>query len=366
MFGGKVFMFVLEEFLHSGAILQESSTSWLVFWGDYSWSKSPSASQPSLYAPDFFMKNENPWLNFNSFSKISSSELQKILEGRKDGEKISLKQLQQQWEEMNSLSWNWREPNKSEFEQEFNQFKELFQSSQLKKAVPISFLKSPVIPEGFVLKNLIHKLLLSESGHHGYGFWTEEEGLIGISPEILLEQNKSKISSVALAGTAEDPQDLINDPKQLKEHHLVSQGIKESFKHDEVHLGETQAWNAGSFWHLKTPIEIELKKAMSFDSLIHKFHPTPALGGYPKKSYWSWAIENSYGRNERMRFGAPFGVRQSDEQCKIIVAIRNVQWNNQDGLKLISGCGIVEESELESEWKESELKRESVRRMFGI
>ncbi|MCH2533877.1 MAG: chorismate-binding protein [Bdellovibrionales bacterium] len=359
-------MFVLDQFLYSGAVIQESDTSWLVFWGDYSWEDKPDPNQPSLYAPDFFMKNQNQWLWFKNYKSFTSSELQQSLEGRKEGEKISLKQLQHQWEQMNSLTWNWKQPEKSDFAQEFQEIQQLFDSQKLEKAVPIVFAKSPIIPEDFVLKNLIHKLLLTAPGQHAYGFWTQEEGMLGISPEVLFEKNKNNLKTLALAGTAQDPQALIKDQKQLKEHHLVIEGIKESFNGHKLTTKETEAWSVGDFWHLKTPIQIELQTDLKFEQIVSKFHPTPALGGYPKSHFWDWAIENSQGKEQRMRFGAPFGVHLSSSESKVLVAIRNVQWNETEGLSVISGCGVVPESQLDSEWNELSLKRQAVFRMFGL
>lgn len=359
-------MFVLDQFLYSGAILQESDTSWLVFWGDYQWMDKPDPNQPSLYAPDFFMKNQNFWLWFKNYARFSSAEIQQALEGRKEGEKISLKQLQLQWEQMNSLTWNWKSPEKQEFEQEFKQIHELFDKNQLQKAVPIVFSKSPIIPEDFILKNLIHKLLLTSPGQHAYGFWTPEEGLLGITPEVLFEKQDKELKTVALAGTAEDPQELIKDSKQLKEHHLVTEGIKNSFNGHTVQADETKAWNVGAFWHLQTALRIQLNSELSFDDIVSRFHPTPALGGYPKSNYWNWAIENSHGKDQRLRFGAPFGVRVSDNESKVLVAIRNIQWNNEFGTQVISGCGVVPESEVDLEWNELNLKQQAVFRMFGL
>jgi isochorismate synthase EntC len=48
------------------------------------------------------------------------------------------------------------------------------------------------------------------------------------------------------------------------------------------------------------------------------------------------------------------------------VAIRNIQFNENGVVSLGSGCGIVNSSELQSEWQELLLKRQTVREMLGI
>jgi isochorismate synthase EntC len=48
-----------------------------------------------------------------------------------------------------------------------------------------------------------------------------------------------------------------------------------------------------------------------------------------------------------------------------LVAIRNIQWQDEK-IRLGSGCGIVKSSQIEREWQELKLKRESVKRMLSI
>ena len=47
------------------------------------------------------------------------------------------------------------------------------------------------------------------------------------------------------------------------------------------------------------------------------------------------------------------------------MAIRMVHWLGKK-VSVPSGCGVIEESRLVSEWRELRLKRESVRSMFGV
>ena len=63
-------------------------------------------------------------------------------------------------------------------------------------------------------------------------------------------------------------------------------------------------------------------------------------------------------------FGAPFGV-SVDGVVEILVAIRMVAWRGHE-IRIPSGCGVIEESRLVSEWRELRLKREAVCRLFGL
>ena len=64
-------------------------------------------------------------------------------------------------------------------------------------------------------------------------------------------------------------------------------------------------------------------------------------------------------------FGAPFGFQSNLSEGFCIVAIRNLYWDGRQ-TKLYSGCGIVEKSQIKKEWKELEVKRNSVKQMLGL
>ena len=64
------------------------------------------------------------------------------------------------------------------------------------------------------------------------------------------------------------------------------------------------------------------------------------------------------------QFGAPFGV-VIDGEFTSVVAIRNISWK-EDAVFLPSGCGVIEESSLQNEWNELELKRQFVKKIFGL
>ena len=63
-------------------------------------------------------------------------------------------------------------------------------------------------------------------------------------------------------------------------------------------------------------------------------------------------------------FGAPLGVQWSGGM-QMVVTIRGLWWE-QDAISLPAGCGIVDGSELEQEWRELGLKRRWVKQAFGL
>jgi len=52
-------------------------------------------------------------------------------------------------------------------------------------------------------------------------------------------------------------------------------------------------------------------------------------------------------------------------EFKSLVAIRNIQWDKNKSY-IGSGCGIVKKSELNKEWAELTLKRNSVKKYLGL
>ena len=105
---------------------------------------------------------------------------------------------------------------------------------------------------------------------------------------------------------------------------------------------------------------MDLESAHAPESLIRRFHPTPALGPLPRTDQtMALLLEWRQRLGCPAEFGAPFGLWDQGE-FHAVVAIRGVWWKKQE-LKLPAGCGIIEASRLVNEWRELRLKRESVK-----
>lgn len=198
-----------------------------------------------------------------------------------------------------------------------------------------------------------------------YGFEFENEGMAGVTPELLFSVEDGVLRTMALAGTGKsDGPSLLADRKEMHEHGLVIEHIANELKHFGVPVvGETVEKVYGALKHLYTPITLRLERKPEFMELIASLHPTAALGGWPRKPAVEW-LEKQPFHVARKRFGAPFGF--SDGQImKCVVAIRGVQWSG-NCLQVASGCGVVKESQVLREWQELELKRRSIYRWLGV
>jgi len=333
----------LQAFFRQGIFLSISPKTLLVGWGELKQQENPASSQASFYSPDFFLKEEKPWIVPEHCSEVDIEEFQGGLT-----HKLS-----------QNISLNWKGADLSFFREQVEDLKIHFSTGKLSKAVPIVFEESSLL-KGFheiAFRNLLpfcSKLNL-------FGFWTEEEGILGATPEILFESNRpGHFQTMALAGT---------DPSHKKdcsrEHQVVIEDIATSLKkYGRVDVQATQTVEFAYLAHLRTLIELETREPLTFLDLISILHPTAALGAIPKPQGRKW-LEKLNQKQDRRCFGAPFGVLWPNGNAKVVVAIRNVQWDKEKMI-LGAGCGVLEGVDCEQEWKEIQLKISSVKKMMGF
>lgn len=200
-----------------------------------------------------------------------------------------------------------------------------------------------------------------------YGFWTEKYGVIGSTPEPLYEIDFDELKTIALAGTAKrgSEKELLSSKKDLHEHKLVVQDIKEKLSPFvlELDISETTTSQYKDIIHLKTEITAVIDDSLDFTELTNTLSPTAALGGYPKDNALKFLGHTLYSKKYPERyFGSCFGLISEDTQ-EFVVSIRNVQWNEKT-LFIESGGGIMPESILAKELEEIHLKRQTIRKHY--
>ena len=346
-------VFDAESFLRQGVVLGIKPGRLLVGWGNIEWASSPFLDSEAFYIPDFFLKAEEPWLHPEYLLEISNEDLIKALGSVENPPEVS-----------------WEQPSSLFFKEQFLAVKELISAGELKKGVPITFEKG-TCPTGRLFKRyLLGQLAKQKFPLRLYGFWGENEGIIGITPEVLFELNdKHQIKTMALAGTrpVEDKRrtPLLEDQKELNEHYIVVDYLSHALEElGRVHSLPTEVMTLPHLEHLLTQIDVKLRKPIEFEEIVHHIHPTPALGTFPRNAGGDF-LKDIASISDRRRFGAPFGVRFPAGDGLCLVAIRNIQWI-ADKIEIGSGCGIVNESEFDREWTEQKLKRDSVKKMLGL
>lgn len=338
----------LRGFLASGAICSIENDLLLVSWGSRTWTKAID-KKVSFYAPDFFLKSESPFFYHENSVVIKKDEFNSFIQGAKKN------------------SYKWDPLNWESFEEGFYNFL----NSDLKKAVPYV---EKVARCDFLQEDLVHSLKSALEYQkqnpftYLYGYWGEGEGMLGVTPELLLKKQENQaISLMACAGTAPiaSIKSIMNDAKLQKEHQLVVDGILESLKefgNVDVEPQEIRAFS--TLAHLVTPLSLKIKKSRTIQELIQSLHPTPALGAYPKNEGNPW-LANYDKKCPRGSFGAPFGVFLSPDEAYIYIAIRGMHWN-KNRIQLRAGCGILKESQIDDEKNEVQCKLKAIEEILGL
>lgn len=355
------------KFLRNGCLFALDQNRLLIGWGG--WQKSDRAPQTgcALYTPDFYLQSVSPWRIPEHFEVVSreffsTSVLPKL--------RAEVKPENQRFQ--------WVEPSRESFEQQVRKIRAHFENARLEKAVPVVHAQALEIMTQDRLLTCLEALAKAPASLIPSGFWDENgEGLVGATPERLFGISNGKVSTMALAGTraktsqtsvAAEAKALLSDPKERHEHQLVIDDLRERLgAFGRVSIGETKVAELPTLLHLKTEMTVETTGA-SFADLALALHPTPALGVSPR----AFDFQNMKEWDDvglRGRFGAPFGLslhRGTDAIEDCLVAIRNVQWLQGRAPTLGSGCGFVRASEIDREWSELQLKRDSVKKVLNV
>jgi menaquinone-specific isochorismate synthase len=196
----------------------------------------------------------------------------------------------------------------------------------------------------------------------------------GATPELLLNISESTINTEALAGSAprgksdiddkrfED--ELLKNKKDRNEQKYVVDFIVESLSEvsDKIEFDKTpKVKKLSNIQHLWTTISAELDKRIPVKSLINLIYPTPAICGIPGTQAKQKIIETE--NHSRGLYSGIIGWLDEKLNGSFYVAIRSALIKKQL-LYLYAGCGIVEGSNPESEFDETELKLNPILSLF--
>lgn len=213
-----------------------------------------------------------------------------------------------------------------------------------------------------ILQNLLNKNVNS----FVFAYFKDGKTFLGATPEILVQKDKDNILSYALAGTAprDDKNDelqktlLLADAKNRHEHRIVVDSIVEVMKKyaSELIIGETSILTLRNLHHLRALIRAKDKNSTLL-TWARRLHPTPALGGNPVDK--ALALIKSHEQHERGLYAAPIGVMDGNGDGVFVVAIRSALIHENVAFAY-AGCGIVDKSDCEIEYKETENKLKTI------
>lgn len=193
-----------------------------------------------------------------------------------------------------------------------------------------------------------------------------ERYFVGATPEQLVYGQDGQIRTIALAGsiargaTEEEDQrlgtELLHSQKNNWEHQIVVSTIREALTSlcSQVWVADTpRLLRLKNIQHLETPIVGDLLPGRCVLEALDGLHPTPAVGGFPRQP--ALAYMRKHERLDRGWYAGPVGWIDPAGNGEFAVALRSGLIDGNCAT-LFSGCGIVSDSQPESEYAESCLK----------
>lgn len=188
--------------------------------------------------------------------------------------------------------------------------------------------------------------------HPKVGMW------MGATPEILLQTNGQRLTTMSLAGTQKYVPNMtpIWEAKELHEQNIVTEYIADNLKGkiDDMKVSSAESVRAGNLWHLKSTIEGELKTGIK--NIAETLHPTPAVCGLPKNPSKAFIVKHeNYPREFYTGYLGELNFGETKNQSHLFVNLRCVQLLKNKAYVYVGG-GITSESEPEKELNETVIK----------
>lgn len=190
-----------------------------------------------------------------------------------------------------------------------------------------------------------------------YAINTPESGMwIGAGPELLLKNDRVKMSTVSLAGTLPNDSKHTWGNKELDEQQLVTEYVEDVLlKHRVAGIQEVgpETIPAGQVKHLCTTFNFKSEEVNGNHlGLLYDLHPTPAVCGMPKEKAHQLIVETE--GHERAFYSGFLGPVK-ERRYEFYVNIRCLKVYDNSSVLYVGG-GLTKDSEVKKEWEETELK----------
>ena len=215
----------------------------------------------------------------------------------------------------------------------------------------------------------VYSILLRLRASFGSSYRFLVGGLLGASPELLVERHGRTIRSHPLAGTAPrtgDPttdarlaSELVASTKNQIEHRVVIDMVHDTLLPHCSYLDwepEPSIVTVATVQHLGTALEGALvEPPLSVLALVEMLCPTPALGGHPTKE--AMELITKVEGMDRGDYGGAVGWIDGRGDGTWAVTIRCAELSaDRTRARLFAGGGIVADSEPHSELAETQAK----------
>jgi isochorismate synthase len=230
------------------------------------------------------------------------------------------------------------------------------------------------LPGRLVLSDVLRRLRAGEPNCTIFSMPVTDGSFFGASPELLVARHGTRVSSHPLAGTvprgetaradADAQRGLAGSAKNRAEHRYVVDDIAAALGPFCAELSvpaEPSVVAFRSVAHLGTRIEGQLagRPPAGVLELLQHLHPTPAVGGTPRREALAFIAAHEAGR--RGHWAGPVGWVGADGDGEWMIGIRSAHLD-ADGatLTLRAGGGIVADSDPEAEAAEADVKLATV------
>jgi isochorismate synthase len=236
--------------------------------------------------------------------------------------------------------------------------------------IVLSRTKNTSLPDGF--SPVLFFESLNEKYTNAFNHLTYIPGIgtwAGATPEILINIDRNNhFQTVALAATQSYDkgvglENTTWSQKDIEEQAMVSRYIINCFK--KIRLREFEeigprSYLSGNLVHLRTNYIVNLNQ-INFPELgsvmLDLLHPTSAVCGMPKDLTQNF-IEQHEGF-DRSYFSGYLGPVNVQDETNIFVNLRCAKLED-DNAQLFAGAGIISNSNPAKEWKETELKMDTI------
>ncbi len=193
---------------------------------------------------------------------------------------------------------------------------------------------------------------------------------LGASPERLISRAGTEAKTEALAGSiarADNMDDaihaLLSSQKDHAEHAHVVDAIVGALKPFAAQIEQDarpSIRELPNVLHLNTPIGVKLLSPPAHIlELVKALHPTPAVGGVPRRPALRWIRDEE--PMARGWYAAPFGWFDQDGNGEFVVALRSAIVR-EDMVHAFAGGGLVAASTCDAEYDEGTVKMSAILR----
>lgn len=254
----------------------------------------------------------------------------------------------------------------AEYEQQFSSFTAQLHEGHMDKVV-LSRQKCIRLPEGTNPESLFRtacrlypRMFVALVSSPVTGTW------LTATPEVLLEQDAEGLwHTMALAGTMRGKEGRLPawGDKDRREQRIVATYMEERLKALKINYEEQgpTTTQAGGLHHLRSDFRFSLPQGCPVGNVIAALHPTPAVCGLPKDEARRFILDGE--ARPRRYYSGFMGPLALNGVTHLYVTLRCMELSSAEA-RLYAGGGLVVGSQLEAEWRETENKMLTMKRVI--